>query len=199
MSPVDHLQNTVESTFDYHFDTITLGPPFQIKKNCENIPWDPKFTPKTTPKTKKKTFALSHLCRFGIGEANGDLGVASHWFLEPRPVKGNKEMVFKKVCFLQKMRATTKSCWQSFRDAERTGKEQLYFRVKKIFKGFGTSICTKKIPSHYNDMCTIFDLFQEYYCTSPSAVWPTKKHHQQEDKHISMYPRFFMYALFTHI
>lgn len=75
-----------------------------------------------------------------------------------RPVKGNKEW-FSKRYFCKKLRATTKS-WQSFRDLGTTGKKQLQFRVKEIFKGFEPSIYTKN-HQHINDMCSITDLFQK--------------------------------------
>ena len=78
---------------------------------------------------KEQTFALLHLCRFGIGEANGDLGATAAMpgdpssSLERRFPSKITRNGFHKGMFLQKLRATTESCWQSFGDVEINRKE----------------------------------------------------------------------------
>ena len=146
-----HQVSSAKTQLILHLITILIpspwAPPFK-NKNCENIRWDPNFTQKKTHKNK-----LSHLCRFGIGEANGYL--------------------FKKVCFCKRLRATTKSCWWSSRDAEITGIKQLYFRVKKIFTGLESSIYTKNTNKTMTCAPSLTSSEKNVYCTSLSAVRPT--------------------------
>lgn len=90
---------------------------------------------------------------------------------EKGPVKGNKEMVFKKVLHVfAKIKGNNKKLMVKFQGCRITGIKQLHFRAKKIFKGVEPSIYTKNANKSMTCAPSLTSSGKDVYCTSPSSV-----------------------------